>query len=57
MANPEQEAVISYLFKQFDLPNIGVNVDLPIEVYSQLLHIPWPSILHSGSPPSNVNVL
>ncbi|CAG8563962.1 16180_t:CDS:2 [Racocetra fulgida] len=33
MANPEHEAVKSYLFKRFDLPNNGVDVDPPIEVY------------------------
>ncbi|KAF0451412.1 hypothetical protein F8M41_002038 [Gigaspora margarita] len=38
MANPEHRAIISYLFKQFDLPNNGVDIDLPIEVYSKPYH-------------------
>ncbi|RIB13870.1 hypothetical protein C2G38_2196716 [Gigaspora rosea] len=36
--NPEHEAIISYLFKRFDLPNNGVDVDPPIEVYGQSYH-------------------
>ncbi|RHZ82899.1 hypothetical protein Glove_103g35 [Diversispora epigaea] len=38
MANREHEAIVSYLFDCFKLPNNLVNIDPPIEVYGQPYH-------------------